>query len=68
MKTLIVCISIAFITALNSICVSGCKAQNIQVVHNDMTVTNYVPFCGFNDENYIWENWQFGTNSVEKLD
>ena len=46
---------------------SGCKSENIQVIHNDKVVTNSVPVKAFNDEVYVWENWTFGTNKVEKI-
>lgn len=46
----------------------GCKSEKINVIHTDTVVTNSVPVKAFNDETYIWETWQFGTNRVDKID
>lgn len=46
----------------------GCKSDKIQVIQADKTITNSVPVKAFNDETYIWENWVFSTNSVDKID
>lgn len=47
--------------------IEGCKTTTIQVIDNGNIVTNTVPMSGFNDERYIWENWQFSTNRVDKI-
>ena len=46
----------------------GCKSEKIQVIKTDKVITNSVPVKAFNDETYIWENWAFSTNSVDKID
>ena len=46
----------------------GCKSGKINVIHTDAVVTNSVPVKAFNDETYIWETWQFGTNRVDRID
>lgn len=54
-----------------SLCIvgcNGCKADKINVIHTDNVVTNTVPTKAFNDESYVWENWSFGTNKVDKID
>ena len=62
-------IAIVLIIA-NALTFTGCifdSTESIYVVHNDNVVTNTVPLKGFNDESYVWESWQFGTNKVEKV-
>lgn len=58
------------ITALTLLCVgfNGCTSEKIQVIHNTQVITNNVPVQSFNDENYVWENWTFGTNEVKNID
>ena len=55
---------IAFITIATIV---GCKSEKIYVIKNDNVVTNTVPLKSFNDENYVWENWTFGTNEVKNI-
>ena len=55
--TLIACIALACILGC-----SGCKADKINIIHNDKVVTNTVPVKAFNDESYVWEGWLFSTN------
>lgn len=61
----------AVVLSIVSMCIfgcSGCKAEKINIIHTDNVVTNIVPAKAFNDENYVWEGWQFSTNKVDKLD
>lgn len=44
----------------------GCKRMQAQ--QNTNTVTNTVLTTAFNDESYVWENWQFSTNKVDSID
>lgn len=64
-KSTLCCLIASFVIAFSFI---GCTSEKIQIIRNDKVVTNSVPVKAFNDESYIWENWTFGTNRVEKLD
>lgn len=48
--------------------ISGCTGDKIQIINNQNVVTNVVPTKAFNDETYVWENWQFSTNQVDKIE
>lgn len=63
MKTL--AISIVAAVVLNCI---GCADGKVYVIHNDKAVTNNVSMQSFNDEHYVWETWQVGTNRVNNID
>jgi len=65
MKSMFLCLIASTAIAFSFI---GCTSEKIQVIRNDKVVTNNVPMKAFNDESYIWENWTFGTNRVEKID
>lgn len=59
------CINIAVLAALScgSLAI-GC-IRKIQVIDNNNVVTNTVSTTAFQDENYVWENWFFGTNKAD---
>lgn len=47
--------------------IGGCITK-IQVIDDGSSSTNNIQrvSSGFNDETYIWENWSFSTNRVDK--
>ena len=40
----------------------GCTTTN-----NNTQIPEKQPLSSFNDESYIWENWCFGTNEVDRV-
>ena len=61
MKTLL---AIFAATAIASL--AGC-GKTINVIHSDNVVTNTVPLGAFQDETYVWESWQYGTNRANRV-
>lgn len=61
MKTLLAMFAAAAIASL-----AGC-GKTINVIHNDNVVTSTVPLRAFQDETYVWESWQYGTNRADKI-
>ncbi len=62
-KTLIV-VAAALLLSL-----AGCHCSRIQVIETSSPANQHcVPSGSFNDEEYVWESWWFGTNRVYKLD
>lgn len=62
-KTLIV------IAAASLISLAGCHCSKMQVTETPSLASQHcVTSGGFNDEEYVWESWWFGTNRVYKID
>lgn len=48
---------------------AGCHCSKMQVTETSPQASQHcVTSSGFNDEEYVWESWWFGTNRVYKLD
>ena len=55
------------LAALLLACTFGCTTSKNQD-YNPQVATNTVPLAAFNDEEYVWENWSFGTNQVDSAE
>lgn len=45
---------------------AGC-GRTITVVRPEGVVTNTVSMKAFQDESYVWETWQYGTNKADNV-
>jgi hypothetical protein len=49
-----------------SCAIAGCGGT-ITVVRPEGVVTNTVSMKAFQDESYVWETWQYGTNNADNV-
>ena len=62
MKKFVKAMAVAALTCA----IAGCGGT-ITVVRPDNVVTNAVSMKAFQDESYVWETWQYGTNKADNV-
>lgn len=62
-------LSIGIIGCINNDCdnCNDCTFKSTTVVIRTSSTTKQTESYGFNQENYVWESWQFSTNRVNSI-
>ena len=63
---LAVILSTGFVGCINNNC-DDCTFESTTVVIRTSSTTKQTESYGFNQENYVWESWQFSTNRINSI-